>query len=132
MLAYSTSAWNFPVGSRYIGNPGGICEGQANESPPCTPIRHESSHRSVCDTTTDTIMRLAPPSHSIALRSILACPRKKFPSFVPFSRRRGDWRAGASQPSRSAGTIFLYVYLFIYVYPGAAHTVMFYVLLNMR
>ena len=30
MLAYSTSAWNFPVGSRYIGNPGGIlCEGQA-------------------------------------------------------------------------------------------------------
>ena len=61
-----------------------------NESPPCTPIRHESSHRSVCDTTTDTIMRLAPPSHSIALRSILACPRKRFPSFVPFSRRRGD------------------------------------------
>ena len=29
MLVYSTSAWNFPVGSRYIGNPGGICEGQA-------------------------------------------------------------------------------------------------------
>ena len=40
----------------------------------------------------------------------------------------GDWRAGASQPSRSTGTIFWY----IYVYPGAAHTVMFYVLLNMR
>ena len=29
MLAYSMSTWNFPVGSRYIGNPGGICEGQA-------------------------------------------------------------------------------------------------------
>ena len=29
MLAYSTSAWSFPVGSRYIGYPGGICEGQA-------------------------------------------------------------------------------------------------------
>ena len=24
ILVYSTSAWNFPVGSRYIGNPGGI------------------------------------------------------------------------------------------------------------
>ena len=30
------------------------------------------------------------------------------------------WRAGASQPSRSAGTIFLYV---MSIYPGAAHTV---------
>ena len=59
-----------------------------NESPPCTPIRHESSHRSVCDTTTDTIMRLAPPSRSIALRSILSRPRKNISVICP--HRRGD------------------------------------------
>ena len=51
---------------------------------------------------------------------------------------RANWRAGASQPSRSTGTIFCRTYvamsLLPYVlriskYPGAAHTVMF---LNMR
>ena len=35
--------------------------------------------------------------------------------------------SGASQPSRDFS-----IYLFMSSYPGAAHTVMFYVLLNMR
>ena len=26
-----------------------------------------------------------------------------------------NWRAGASQPSRTTGTIFLFIYLFIYI-----------------
>ena len=39
---------------------------------------------------------------------------------------------GASQPSRTTGTIFLYIYIHLYIYPGTAHTVTFYVLLNMR
>ena len=37
--------------------------------------------------------------------------------------------SGASRPSRVNGLIFLYI---LYVYPGAAHTVMLYVILNMR
>ena len=55
----------------------------------------------------------------------------------------GNWRAGASQPSRSAGTIFLYIYLSVamsllpYVlriskYPALMYAVMFYVILNKR
>ena len=31
-----------------------------------------------------------------------------------------NWRAGASQPSRTTGTIFLYI---IYIYIGTVHTV---------
>ena len=27
-----------------------------------------------------------------------------------------NWRAGASQPSRSTGMIFLYIYIYIYIY----------------
>ena len=46
-----------------------------------------------------------------------------------------NWRAGASQPSRSTGTIFRYIY--VYPDPGsraALHTptAMFYVVLNIR
>ena len=38
-----------------------------------------------------------------------------------------SWRAGASQPSRSAGTIFLYIYLSV-----CRHTVILYVIRNTR
>ena len=33
--------------------------------------------------------------------------------------RNNNWRAGASQPSRTTGTIFLYIYIFIYMYRRA-------------
>ena len=44
----------------------------------------------------------------------------------------GYWRAGASQPSRTTGTIFLYIYIYICIYPALMYAVMFYVILNKR
>ena len=45
-----------------------------------------------------------------------------------YSRKQHNWRAGASQPSRATGTIFLYVRsLCMYVSRALSTTVMFYV-----
>ena len=38
-----------------------------------------------------------------------------------------NWRAGASQPSRPTGTIFLYI-----IYPALMYAIIFYVILNKR
>ena len=42
----------------------------------------------------------------------------------------GNWQAGASQPSRATGTIFLYTY--VCFYPARPHTVRLNVFLNLR
>ena len=67
----------------------------------------------------------------------LICNSFTFPSFfitchpyIPFILLY--WRAGASQPSRSTGTIFLYIIIIFISIRALSHAVMFYIFLNIR